>query len=94
MGSTRHQRREIYYSGRVQGVGFRYTTQQVASDFDLTGFVKNLSDGRVYLVAEAEPAELRRFLSEIDRRLGRYISDRKIAELAASGEFSNFSIRH
>ena len=94
MGSTRDQCSEVYYSGHVQGVGFRYTTQQIAQDFDVTGFVKNLSDGRVYLVVEGEPAEMRRFLSEIDNRLGEYIRDGKVAELAASGEFAGFSIRH
>jgi len=94
MGSTRHQRTEVYYSGHVQGVGFRYTTQQIARGFDVTGFVKNLSDGRVYLVVEAEPVEIKRFLSEIDNRLGEYISDGKVVELASSGEFTGFSIRH
>ena len=46
------QRREVYFSGRVQGVGFRYTVRMVASRFAVTGFVKNLPDGRVQLVAE------------------------------------------
>ena len=94
MGSTRHLRKEVYYSGHVQGVGFRYTTRQIARDFDVTGFVENLPDGRVYLVVEAEPAELKRFLSEIDHRLGEYIRDGQVAELAPSGEFTGFSIRH
>ena len=94
MGSTRHQRKEVYYSGHVQGVGFRYTTQQIARELDVTGFVKNLSDGRVQLVVEAEPAEMRRFFSEIDQRLGEYIRDQKVAQLAPSGEFTGFSIRY
>ena len=94
MGSTRHLRKEVYYSGHVQGVGFRYTTRQIARDFDVTGFVENLPDGRVYLVVEAEPAELKRFLGEIDHRLGEYIRDRQVAELAPSGELTGFSIRH
>lgn len=94
MGSTRQQRKEVYYSGHVQGVGFRYLTQQIARDFDVTGFVKNLSDGRVKLVVEAEPTEMIRFLHEIGHRLGEYIRDEKVAELAPSGEFTGFSIRH
>lgn len=94
MGSTRHQRSEVYYSGHVQGVGFRYTTRQIASRHDVTGFVQNLSDGRVYLVVEAVPAEIRRLLGEINQSLGEYIRDVQVAELAASGEFDGFSIRH
>ncbi|MEO8494052.1 MAG: acylphosphatase [Planctomycetota bacterium] len=94
MGSTDQQRREVYYAGHVQGVGFRYTTHQIAKGFDVTGFVMNLPDGRVYLVVEAEPAEMSRFLSEIDHRLGEYIRDVKFAELAPTGEFNGFSIRH
>ena len=94
MGSTGPQRREVHYSGRVQGVGFRYTTQQIARGFDVTGFVQNLSDGRVCLVVEASPEEIQRFLTEVHRRLGEYIREVKVAELAASGEFRRFSIRH
>ncbi|MCA9122374.1 MAG: acylphosphatase [Planctomycetaceae bacterium] len=94
MGSTRQQRSEVYYSGHVQGVGFRFTSQQIAKGFNVTGFVRNLSDGRVSLVVEGEAAEIRRFLGEIDVQLGGYIRDAKIADLAASGEFSGFSIRH
>ena len=43
---------EIFYSGRVQGVGFRYTAKTVAAGFEITGTVRNLPDGRVELVAE------------------------------------------
>ncbi len=93
MDSTRVQRSEVYYSGHVQGIGFRYTTQQIARSFAVTGFVRNLSDGRVCLVVEAEKGEITRFLKEIDGRLGEYIRDVKVAELASSGEFTGFSIR-
>jgi acylphosphatase len=94
MGSTRRQRSEVYYSGTVQGVGFRFTTQQIARKFDVTGCVQNLPDGRVYLVVEAEPGETRQFLSEIAARLGEYIKETKVAELDPTGEFAGFSIRH
>ena len=56
------QRCEIYYSGRVQGVGFRYTVRSIAGRFAVTGFVKNLRDGRVQLVAEGLAEEIQRFL--------------------------------
>lgn len=94
MGSSQIVRNEVHYSGHVQGVGFRYTTRQVARDFDVTGFVQNLSDGRVLLVAEANTSELKRFLDEIQHKLGGFVREAKVASLAASGEFTDFSIRH
>jgi acylphosphatase len=56
---------QIYYEGRVQGVGFRATVLQLARGFDLTGEVKNLPDGRVSLLLQGEPQELEAFLKEI-----------------------------
>ena len=46
------EQREVYYQGRVQGVGFRYAVRSLARRFAVDGFVRNLSDGRVELVAE------------------------------------------
>ncbi|MBC8356628.1 MAG: acylphosphatase [Planctomycetes bacterium] len=94
MGSASHQREEVYYRGHVQGVGFRYTTQRIAKGFDVTGFVHNLSDGRVQLVVEAERGEINRFLKEIESQLGDFITDAKSANLAPTGEFNRFSILH
>lgn len=51
----------MFYSGRVQGVGFRYTVKQVAAGYEVTGTVRNLSDGRVELVAEGARGELEAF---------------------------------
>jgi acylphosphatase len=50
----------------VQGVGFRYSTREVACSYEVTGFVRNLPDGRVELVAEGDEAELRAFLDGVD----------------------------
>lgn len=94
MGSTENRRKEVHYSGHVQGVGFRYTTQNIARDFDVTGFVQNLSDGQVLVVVEAEQSEAVRFLSKIREQLGEYIRDIKVADLDGSGEFNDFSIRY
>jgi len=54
-------RMQIFYSGRVQGVGFRYTAKSVATGFEVTGTVRNLPDGRVELVAEGAKDELKAF---------------------------------
>ena len=58
--------RQIFYTGRVQGVGFRYATRRLAAGFDVTGTVRNLPDGRVELIVVAADAdELEAFLTEI-----------------------------
>lgn len=66
---------QIYYSGRVQGVGFRMTCANLAKAFDVTGRVCNLSDGRVELIAEGEKDELVRFRDRIAIEMQRYIVD-------------------
>ena len=87
------ERREVHYSGRVQGVGFRYTVQRIAARFVVTGFVKNLSDGRVQLVAEGSPGELRRFLDAVAAELGYYVAQQQQQTGPATGRFQAFEIR-
>lgn len=94
MSPSRLQRRTVHYSGHVQGVGFRFTTRGIAAGFDVQGFVKNLSDGRVQLVAEGSRGELDRFLAEVDRELGGYIQSRQADETDATGEFTGFEVRY
>jgi acylphosphatase len=57
--------RQVYYEGRVQGVGFRWTVKNLARGFDVTGWVRNLPDGRVELQAQGESQELTDFLDAI-----------------------------
>lgn len=92
--SSPTQRRQIFYSGHVQGVGFRYTTRQIAGRYEVTGFVRNLPDGRVELVAEGTEAELTAFLAAVDERLGSHIRSTAIDRRGATGEFSSFQITH
>ena len=87
------ERREVYYRGRVQGVGFRYTTQRIASRLAVTGYVKNLPDGRVLLVAEGQPDELDRLLAAVRMELGNYIGDVRQSVGPVVGEFSRFDVR-
>ena len=56
---------QVFYEGRVQGVGFRYCVRQLACGYEVTGWVKNLPDGRVELQASGEPEELEYFLESI-----------------------------
>jgi acylphosphatase len=86
------ERRIVLYSGRVQGVGFRYTTRQVAQQYAVTGWVRNLPDRRVQLVVEGMPAELDRFLAAIADALADYIHDARASIEPATGEFASFEI--
>jgi acylphosphatase len=88
------ERRTIHYAGHVQGVGFRYTASSIAQSFAVQGFVQNLSDGRVMLVAEGAPAELDRYLVEVRSRLEPYIRQELTDSSAPTGEFAGFVIRH
>jgi acylphosphatase len=89
------KRVRVYFTGRVQGVGFRYTTREVATGFDVTGFVKNLPDGRVELVAEGNATELEEFLKEIDAsHLAPFIRNKQVDWANATGEFRSFNIAH
>ena len=83
----------ILYSGRVQGVGFRYTVKTLAEGFDVTGAVRNLSDGRVELAAEGERAELEAFRHAIqDSEVGGFIRQEAVSWAAAKNEFRGFAI--
>lgn len=90
---SEHEQRDVHYTGRVQGVGFRYTARELAQRFDVLGYVENLPDGRVRLIAEGEPDELDRFLEAVANRLDRYITGSDVRCRPASGEFGGFSIR-
>lgn len=67
------ERRTVYFSGTVQGVGFRYSTCQAAGAFDVKGHVRNLADGRVELLAEGDSDEIDRFVEEVQRVMRRQI---------------------
>jgi acylphosphatase len=87
-------RRTVFFSGRVQGVGFRYTAQSLARKRPVSGYVKNLSDGRVEAVVEGERTEVDRFIAEISREMAGYIRDTASQEGAATGQFTGFEVRY
>lgn len=82
------------FSGRVQGVGFRYTAQNLALQYNVTGYVRNLPDGRVEVVMEGPDPEMNEFLDALNQKMNGYIRhvDRHVD--VATGEFQRFSIRH
>ena len=87
-------RRVIFFSGRVQGVGFRFTSRNIAMRHNVTGFVKNLPDGRVQLVMEGPEDEMNSCTDQIKERMSGYVSNMQETHFPATGEFPNFSIRH
>jgi acylphosphatase len=90
---TNRHRLKIFYSGRVQGVGFRYTAKTVAAGFEITGSVRNLDDGRVELVAEGAREELEAFRQAIrEAGLAGFIRDEKIDWAGAKNEFTGFAV--
>lgn len=86
-------RKTVLYSGHVQGVGFRYTTARVAGGYEVGGFARNLSDGRVEVVAEGVCAEVDAFLADLDETMAEHIQGRQVTEGPATGEFREFGIR-
>jgi len=84
--------RKIHYFGRVQGVGFRYTARDVAAGFAVAGYVRNLDNGEVELVAQGAAAEIERFLKALEERMRGYIEGRRDTDEALS-EFHGFEIR-
>jgi acylphosphatase len=87
------QRLHIFYSGRVQGVGFRYTVRTLATGFEVTGIVRNLPDGRVEMAAEGTRTELEEFRKAIqDSELGHFIKQEETSWSPAKNEFRGFEI--
>ena len=82
-----------FFSGRVQGVGFRWQTQQIAVGFPVTGFVRNLSDGRVELLAQGARPTVERFVSEITNQLAGNIHAVTQESVSDAPEMSQFEIR-
>jgi len=87
------KRMQVFYTGKVQGVGFRYTVKTVATGFDLAGTVRNLSDGRVELIAEGERGELEDFRKAIQESgLGHFVQNEEVSWGDAQNEFRGFEI--
>ena len=89
------KRLHVFYAGRVQGVGFRATADEAARRLMVTGWVKNLRDGRVEVIVEGDEELLLQFLEQI--RTGpmrNFIQSVEVRWAAASGEFHDFEIRY
>jgi len=84
---------EVFYSGHVQGVGFRFTVKSTAAGFEITGTVRNLADGRVELVAEGARDELEAFRAAIrDAGVRQFIHDEAVTWSPVQNTFRGFEI--
>jgi len=88
------KRWHIYFSGRVQGVGFRYTSRQVADRYDVAGWVKNLPNGSVEMIVEGTPDQLKSYVADVASSTHGHVADTQITKSDATGEFSAMEIRH
>ena len=90
----RKQRMHVVWSGRVQGIGFRFTAESVALELHLTGWVRNLPDGRVEAICEGESPPLKLYLERVKTGpMQRYIQAVQVDWEEATGEFDDFQIR-
>ena len=83
---------QAWFSGRVQGVGFRYQTLQTAKEFEVRGEVENLADGRVLLQAEGEEAEVQSFLEAVQERMDNFIRDTETRTTHRPAQYHGFVI--
>ena len=83
----------LHFSGRVQGVGFRYHTLQIAKGFEVSGYVKNLSDGRVMVEAEGRESEVAAFRREIEEQLKPFIREIAFRSGNRPPSFCGFTMR-
>lgn len=82
----------VCYGGRVQGVGFRATAVDIAGRYPVTGWVRNLPDGRVELLAEGAEADVRAFLAAVRAHWGRSIRDEQAEPCEPTGRYRRFDV--
>lgn len=87
------KRATLFISGRVQGVGFRYRTTEIAQSFLVSGTVENLDDGRVKIVVEGERDEIQRVVDEIQTSVSGRIKSIDRFDSEPSGDFDGFAIK-
>ena len=88
-----HSARHIYFSGRVQGVGFRFTARRIALNYGLSGFVRNLADGRVEMLIQGSEADIDNCLKDINRAFDGYIKNTEVTQKEPDPRYTDFQIR-
>jgi acylphosphatase len=91
MADVHHE--TVFFSGHVQGVGFRFSALQVAREFDVAGFVSNLPDGRVQLEAEGSARDVAAFIEAVQEKMHGHVRKMERSTQRRAGQFSGFVIR-
>ncbi len=87
------ERAHIFFEGRVQGVGFRYTTEKLALEIGLTGWVKNVPDGRVEVLCEGARAQIEALVDGLkNSAMGSHIRKVVCDRQEPTGEFEDFTV--
>jgi len=91
MADVHHE--TVFFSGHVQGVGFRYSVLQIAREFDVAGFVSNLADGRVQLEVEGTERDIATFVEAVQEKMHGYIRKMEQSAGRRAAQFSGFVIK-
>jgi acylphosphatase len=91
MADVHHE--TVFFTGHVQGVGFRYTALQVAKEFEVAGYVSNLADGRVQLEVEGDAGDVAAFVAAVEERMHGCIRRIERASNARAPQFRGFGIK-
>ena len=85
-------RRHLYFSGLVQGVGFRFTVRSLAKRYRLKGWVKNIPDGRVEAEIEGDTGRINEFMDDLKREFSYNIKEAKQEKLSTLARYEDFQI--
>lgn len=83
----------VFFSGHVQGVGFRYSVLQIAREYDVAGFVSNLADGRVQLEVEGAEQDIATFVEAVQEKMHGYVRKVERSARRRPSQFSGFLIK-
>jgi acylphosphatase len=86
--------KHILFSGQVQGVGFRYTANRIAGRYNLTGFVRNLPDGDVEMLAQGPEPDIDNCIADIQDYFKGYLQDTKMEPLPYDSRHTDFRIAY
>ena len=84
--------KRIIFTGRVQGVGFRFTARRAASRRQLTGFVRNVPDGTVEMLAQGRSEDIDDCIQDLKEYFAGYLKETSIEEIPPDPRYIDFKI--
>jgi len=84
--------KHVVYTGRVQGVGFRFTAQRIAMRYELAGYVKNMPSGQVEMFVQGHPEDVKDCLRDISESFAAHVRDTQINEVSKNPNYTEFTI--